>query len=132
LSAVATGTLVDRFGAVRISRFYLLPLALASVVLAVLPGPAGALLFFSLMGLTSGSSSVTITAVLVEIFGVGQIATVRALAAAIMVVASAITPGLFGIALDHGISAPAIGLTCAAYLVGATMLTLRIEAGRAN
>jgi MFS family permease len=125
-SAVVGGGLVDRFGAVRVSRLYLLPLALASLILATVPGPAGALLFFGLLGLTAGASNVVITAVLVEIFGAGQIGMIRALAASIMVIASAITPGLFGVVLDQGLSTPTIAFACAAYLIGASLLNLLI------
>jgi MFS family permease len=127
ISAVASGALVDCFTAVRVSRFYLVPLALASLALAVVPGPSGALIFFGLMGLTSGSSSVVVTAVLVEIFGAGQIGMVRALAASIMVVASAITPGLFGIVLDLGAGVVAIACASAVYLLGATLLLQRLR-----
>jgi len=101
--AMLTGGLVDRFGAVRLSHFYLLGLILASVALATFSGPALAPAFFALIGLSAGATNVIIAAVLAELFGTTHLGKIRALAGALMVVASAATPGLIGLLFDAGI-----------------------------
>ncbi|WP_439573075.1 MFS transporter [Phreatobacter sp.] len=122
---MAFGLLVDRFGARRSSRIFLLPLAAASIVLGFATGPYGAAVFFVLMGITTGANGVVITSLLAETFGSEQIGTVRAVAASVMVVASAITPFVMGVAFDAGIGIGPIGLVAAAYLIAASLLCIR-------
>lgn len=125
VGTLAFGMLVDRIGARRTSRIFLLPLAGASIVLGSATGPYGAAVFFTLMGFTTGANGVVITSLLAEIFGSDQIGTVRAVAASVMVVASAITPFVMGVAFDAGIGIVPIGLAAAAYLIAASLLCVR-------
>jgi len=117
IATMVTGSLVDRFGAVRISRVYLLGLAGASTVLATVSGPSSAPFFFGLMGLTAGANNVVVPAVLAEFFGTRNLGMVRALAASIMVVATATTPGAVGLLFDASVDLPTLALCFAAYLV---------------
>jgi predicted MFS family arabinose efflux permease len=133
IGAMAAGFLADRIGSVRVSRFFLLPLALSGLLLigAGGSGAAGtltALAFFAMVGLTGGASQVTVTGALADLYGTAQIGMIRAMAAAIMVVASALTPGLFGIAVDMGISFGMIGLAGAAYCFAASGLAIFLPA----
>lgn len=125
VSSLGFGVLVDRYGARSMSRIFLLPLAAASLVLPAYGGVAGAAVFFILMGMTSGANGVVLTALLAELFGTEQIATVRAVAASVMVIASALTPFLMGYAFDAGIGIAPIGVVSAVYLVAATLLNIR-------
>lgn len=127
IGSFLTGILVDRIGAIRISRFHQLPLAAGAISLGILDGWTGAFVFFALLGITSGANSVIVTAVLAEIYGTLQIGMIRGLASAIMVVGSALTPGLFGFMMDGRIALLDLGLFCAAYLVFASLLALRIR-----
>lgn len=54
-----------------------------------------------------------------------QITTVRAVAASVMVIASALTPFLMGYAFDAGIGIAPIGAVAAVHLLAATLLTIR-------
>ncbi|SCZ02265.1 MFS transporter [Microvirga guangxiensis] len=129
--AMLTGSLVDRFGAVRLSHFYLLGLTVASVMLAGFDGPFLAPVFFGLIGLSAGATNVIIASVLAELFGTRHLGKIRALAGAIMVVASAATPGAIGLLFDAGISLGAIALGFAAYLVAAAGVTFVLPNPRA-
>jgi hypothetical protein len=60
-------------------------------------------------------------------FGSIRIGTVRALASSIMVIGSALTPGMFGLALDYGTGVAAIEVACAVYLVAASLLNLLLR-----
>ena len=93
--AMSAGSFVDRFGAVRLSHFYLAGMTAASSR-SPFDAPFLPLVFFALIGLTSGCTNVVIAAVLAELFGTAHLGKIRALAGAIMVVASAATPGAIG------------------------------------
>jgi len=129
--AMLTGSLVDRFGAIRLSHFYLLGLILASAALAVFSGPALAPIFFALIGLSAGATNVIIAAVLAELFGTMHLGKIRSLAGAIMVVASAATPGLVGLLFDAGIGLGTIAFGFAAYLLIAAGVTFVLPNPRA-
>lgn len=124
------GWLADRTGSVRLSRYHLLPLAAASVILAVGSGASGTLIFFALIGLTGGANRVVVTTSLAEMYGSRSLGTIRAMAASFMVIASSITPGVFGIAIDVGVGLETLGLVAAGYLVAASLLNLLLPARR--
>jgi MFS family permease len=128
---MTAGTLVDRFGAVRLSHFYLLGLIAASLALAAFRGPVLAPFFFGLIGLSSGATNVVVAAVLAELFGTQNLGKIRALAASLMVVSSALGPGIAGILLDAGVSFETIGLWSAGYLVAASGFTFALPNPRA-
>jgi MFS family permease len=126
------GSLVDRFGAVRLSHVYLIGLVAASVVLAAFSGPILAPVFFGLIGLSAGGTNVVVAAVLAELFGTKHLGKIRALAGAFMVVASALGPAGAGLLLDAGISIGAISLGFASYLVLAAGITFALPDPRAK
>lgn len=125
-SSVYAGSLIDRFGAIALTRFYLLPLACASAWLPTATDSLGAVGLFLLMGITSGSSNAIVTAALAETYGTGQIGLVRAQAATVMIVSSAITPGLMGLGLDKGWGLLSIGSASCLFLLFASALTLSL------
>ncbi|MBB3021482.1 MFS family permease [Microvirga lupini] len=121
--AMSAGSFVDRFGAVRLSHFYLTGMTAASIALATFDAPYLPLVFFGLIGLTSGCTNVVIAAVLAELFGTTHLGKIRALAGAIMVVASAATPGAIGVLFDAGVTLEAICLGFASYMIAAAAVT---------
>jgi MFS family permease len=129
--AMSAGSFVDRFGAVRLSHFYLAGMTAASLTLALFDAPFLPLVFFALIGLTSGCTNVVIAAVLAELFGTTHLGKIRALAGAIMVVASAATPGAIGVLFDAGISLEAICLGFVAYMLAAAAITFVLPNPRA-
>jgi MFS family permease len=117
-----TGTLIDRFGALALSRFYLLGIAAGGIALATLSGPVAAPVLFALLGITAGANNTVMPAVLAELFGTRHLGRIRALAGALSVVASATTPGTVGLLFDRGISPEALGLGFAAYVIAVSIL----------
>lgn len=111
-----TGGLVDRFGAVPLSRFHLLPMALGATMVPLVDHPASAALFFGFSGLTMGATNVILPSMLAEIWGTARLGTVRAMAMALTVLSSALTPGLFGGLADSGIPIETVAWGCAAAL----------------
>ncbi|MBM6594887.1 MFS transporter [Microvirga pudoricolor] len=131
VTTMATGTLVDRFGAIRLSHLYLAGLVLASLTLALFDDPAAAPLFFALLGLTGGANNVVLPAVLAELFGTRHLGTVRALSGSICVTASAVTPGVVGLLFDRGVTIGTLSAWFAAYTILATLLTFALPNPRA-
>jgi len=129
--AMSAGSFVDRFGAVRLSHFYLAGMIAASIALASFDAPFLPLVFFGLIGLTSGCTNVVIAAVLAELFGTTHLGKIRALAGAIMVVASAATPGAIGLLFDAGVTLEAICIGFAAYMIAAAAVTFVLPNPRA-
>jgi MFS family permease len=128
---MTAGTLVDRFGAVRLSHFYLVGMILASFTLVTASGPFVPLLFFGLIGLTTGCTNVVIAAVLAELYGTRHLGKIRALAGAIMVIASAIGPVVAGPLFDIGIGIDVVALGFAAYMIAAAAITFLLPNPRA-
>ncbi len=122
------GPLIDRIGALRLMPFYLLPLALACLLLATIDAPAGALGFMLLAGMTGGLAQTTVTAMWAEIYSVAHLGAIRSLSATVMVVSTALAPGLFGMLFDYGVSFEQVAGTMAAVIllnIGLIGLALR-------
>ena len=121
-----TGRAVDRLGSVAVLRLQLLPLVPAMLALAWLPSGAGPWAVFALLGAMSGASQVNAGALWAELFGTEQMGMVRGVAAAIMVVATALAPPLLGLALGARLPLAAWCLPAAAYAVVVPLLVARV------
>lgn len=104
--SLVSGQLIDRFGAIRLLPFYLIPLCLASLTVGVLTPVWGIYVFMVLVGLSYGFTSTLIGALWPEVYGIRNLGSVRAIAVAAGVAATAIGPGLTGFLIDHGITLP--------------------------
>jgi MFS family permease len=127
VATIATGYLVDRFGATLLCRGHLLPLGASSLVLFGAANPTEPLLMFGLMGVTAAANGVVVPAVLAEIFGTEHLGAIRGLAAAIMVAGSATTPWLFGLLFDWQVPLGAFAIACAAYVIVASLLNVPLR-----
>jgi MFS family permease len=128
LGGLGTGSLVDRFGAVRVLPMYLLPLAAACAVFATFDHPLTAAAYLGLAGVTAGAGMTLLGALWAEVYGVTHLGAIRGLVQAMMVLATAAAPGLLGWLLDSGIGFSVIGLGCAGYAAGASALLTMLRA----
>ena len=126
LVAVATtiysGLLIDRFGARRVVPLFLLPLALALAVINLSDHHYMVWPYMLLMGISSGLYFTGLSALWAELYGPTHLGSIKSMANAIMVFASALGPALVGSLLEWGISFVAISLLLAAFCLLATML----------
>ncbi len=104
LSMFAAGWALDKWGTARMMPYYQLPIALGFVVLSVATSISGALLGLILLGLTVGANSTLPSAFWAEFYGTRHIGAIKAMATAVMVLGSAIGPGLTGLLIDFGVS----------------------------
>jgi MFS family permease len=130
-TALVAGPVIDRIGARRTARFYLLPLAAGLVVLATFDPIWSGYLFLMAAGATAGFSSTLLGTLWAELYGVRHLGAIRALVTACSVVASALSPVLLGALIDVGVAIEALALGCAAYAVlGMAILARLFGPGR--
>ena len=103
LSTIAYGWAIDRFGAVRLLPFYLIPLVLAFILHWYAPSLGWTALAVVLMGMAGGGQSTLLNACWAEFYGTKHIGSIKSAAAALMVLGSAIGPGLSGWLIDRGV-----------------------------
>lgn len=126
VTLLVAGPLVDRLSARALLPFYLLPFALGLLVLGTVEGPLAVVLFMMLYALTDGLSLTIFGTLWPEIYGTRHLGAIRAVIVAVLVMASALGPGLAGVLIDLGVRFPtliaAMGIACAA--ISALMLAL--------
>ncbi|NVO55910.1 MFS transporter [Rhodobacteraceae bacterium B1Z28] len=104
LSMFAAGWALDRWGTARIMPYYQLPMAIGFAVLATSTSIGGAMTGLIFLGLTVGANSTLPSAFWAEFYGTRHIGAIKAMATAVIVLGSAIGPGLTGVLIDQGIS----------------------------
>ena len=114
VSSLITGALVDRVGPGRVLPVFVWPLVAGLLVIAFASHPLSAPLYLTLGGLTTGASTVLISAAWAETFGVRHLGKVRSLTSSLTVLSTAVAPVWAGWLLDGGWSVSAIALGAAA------------------
>ena len=116
------GPLVDRYSARRLFSTFLAPMALGVLVLGISENPLAAFAFLALSGVTNGLGGPIGGAFWAEVYGTRHLGAIRALAVAIMVIGSALSPVIFGWLFDSGTSFTAALYGCFAIaLVSSTL-----------
>ncbi|WP_083445311.1 MFS transporter [Ruegeria sp. 6PALISEP08] len=104
LSLFAAGWALDKWGTARIMPYYQIPMAIGFVILGVTNSISGATIGLIFLALTVGANSTLPSAFWAEFYGTRHIGAIKAMAAAVMVLGSAIGPGLTGLLIDVGVS----------------------------
>ncbi|MBD8686740.1 MULTISPECIES: MFS transporter [unclassified Rhizobium] len=117
LNSLLSGYLVDRFSALRLLPFYLLPFGGGCVLLGTVDGPWVVFAFMVLYGISDGFSLTLFGSLWPEVYGVKFLGAIRAVIVAIMVFASALGPGLGGILIDSGVSFTSQIIVMGAYCI---------------
>ncbi len=120
--SLVSGHLIDRFGAVRLLPFFLIPLCLAALTVGLLTPLWGIYAFMFLVGLSYGFTATLIGALWPEVYGVRNLGSVRAIAVAASVAATAIGPGLTGYLIDRGTSLPTQMIYLSAWCAAASVI----------
>ena len=101
---ILSGILLDKFGTAKLIPYFQLPMIIAFILFAFGETLYSALLGFIFLGMTSGANTTLPNAFWAEFFGTKHLGSIKAAAAAAMVLGSAIGPALTGILLDFDIS----------------------------
>lgn len=95
-----SGPIVDRFTAINVFPYYLLPMIVGLIIAYFFTGTWAAFAYLGLVGVTMGLGSTMKSALLAETYGSHIIGTVQSLFTTIMVFSTAISPILVGWMLD--------------------------------
>ncbi|MCV0398116.1 MAG: MFS transporter [Rhizobiaceae bacterium] len=125
--SLISGQLIDRFSAVAMLPSFLVPLALACLVLAGVEAQWGSLVFMGLLGISYGFQNTLFGALFPEIYGVRNLGAIRAMIVAVMVFGTAAGPGLTGWLIDIGVSYPAQIAFMGVYCLAASLLMVFVS-----
>lgn len=121
---LASGQIIDRIGTGRLVQVYLLPFALGFLLLASATSLGGAAVAFALFGIGTGLQATVITAFWAEFFGTRHIGAIKATSSSIMVVGTALGPGITGLVIDLGYTFPQQMWAIAVYFAAAMALAV--------
>ena len=121
-STLLSGWALDRFGVRRIMPWYLLPIAGAFAVFSLAPTPAAMIPGLLLLGMTNGTLATLPSTFFASHYGTRHLGAIKALTMAVLVLGSAIGPGLSGVLIDAGVRLPTQYMGMAVYFLGATVL----------
>ena len=119
---VLSGWALDKVGTARLMPFMQLPMVAAFVFFAVASGPVTTFLGFLFLALTTGMNTTLPNAFWAEFYGTKHLGAIKAMAAAIMVLGSAIGPGITGLGIDLGLGIEAQYLGVAGYFMFASVM----------
>ena len=122
VASLMVGWAIDRFGAVRLIPYMLIPMVAAMVVVAEAHHPWIAWPYLFLLGITMGIAHTAVSALWAEIYGVAHLGAIRSLTTAMSVLASALGPVSLGALMDLGISIETGCLLLALYATMGTVL----------
>ena len=110
---IASGWALDRFGTARLMPYFQIPMIAGFMIFSWASGPMGVLVGFAFFGLTVGFNTTLPAAFWAEFYGTEHLGSIKAMAAAVMVLGSAIGPGITGVLIDMG-----VGLESQYFLIG--------------
>ncbi|MCR8825458.1 MFS transporter [Photobacterium sp. TY 1-4] len=130
---IISGWALDRFGTARLLPFYQLPMVAAFTLFGLGQGIVPLIAGFFCLAMTTGANSTLPNAFWAEFYGTCHIGSIKAMAAAVMVLGSAIGPGITGVMIDAGVTLNVQYLGIAAYFIfTSAMVGLGIVRSRAD
>jgi len=122
VAMVLTGWALDKVGTARLIPWFQLPMIAAFVTFAYADGYSTMLLGFVFLAATTGANSILPNAFWAEFFGTRHLGSIKAMAAAVMVLGSAIGPGITGLGIDLGVGIETQYMWVSGYFVFATVM----------
>ena len=102
----AAGALIDRFGSVVLAMVYMVPFVLSFIVMASAETLFGAAISLVIFALGAGIQATVPAALWAELFGTRHLGAIKAVSVSLMVLGSAIGPGVSGLLIDQGLDFP--------------------------
>jgi predicted MFS family arabinose efflux permease len=121
LVILGVGPLVDRYRAVRLVPFILLPMILALLMISMIDTPIVVLPYMVLLGLNTGFVYPTMSAIWPELYGVQYIGSIKSVATPIALFGSAVGPVIMGGLMDFGLSIERVCVIFACYCFTGTL-----------
>ena len=101
---ILSGILLDKFDTARLIPYFQLPMIGAFLIFAFGQSLMAVLVGFIFLGLSSGANATLPNAFWAEFYGTKHLGSIKAAAAAVMVLGSAIGPAVTGVLLDYDLS----------------------------
>ena len=105
-AAFVAGWAADRFGPARLLPLTVLPMGVGIALIGMGETPLAWITGIGLIGVTQGMTNTIWGTLLPATYGTNHIGSVREVAAAVLVVSTALGPGMGGVIIDAGISVP--------------------------
>ena len=102
LTSLAIGTLVDKWRAINLLPFILMPLAIALWIINYFQAEFFGFIYLICVGSSLGASFTVAGAIWPELYGTTNLGAIKSLAKAMNVFASAMSPWIFGLLFDKG------------------------------
>ena len=130
---IVSGIALDRFGTARLMPLYQLPMIVAFLIFSTSTTMLQLSVGFVFLAMTTGMNSTLPNAFWAEFYGTQNIGSIKAMATAVMVLGSAIGPGLTGILIDFGVDLTTQYIAVAAYfLFASAVMWIGIRRARAD
>ena len=128
ISLQLSGFLIDKFSALKILPFYLIPMILGLLFSLLFKFALSPVVFFILMAITNGTSNVLLTSTWSEMYGTKHLGAIRSITVSLMVFSTSLSPFIFGYLIDFGFDAKDIALFMVIYaLFSNGLLLLRLK-----
>ena len=128
ISLQLSGFLIDKFSALKILPFYLIPMILGLLFSLLFKFALSPVIFFILMAITNGTSNVLLTSTWSEMYGTKHLGAIRSITVSLIVFSTSLSPFLFGYLIDFGFDAKDITLFMVIYaLFSNGLLLLRLK-----
>lgn len=132
VASVVIGPVIDKIGPKRLLPLFLLPQALAMLLIGFISVPWIAPVYMVFMAASMAIGSTLATALWVDLFGTFELARVRSAVEAGTVIASGASPIVMGILIDAGIPLSWQALGCCAYAVLASVIAIGVMRAKAT
>lgn len=130
-SAFLAGWAADRFGAQKLLSVLLIPMGIGVALIGPAQDVVAWWVALGVIGITQGTASAFWGVLLPVAYGTQHLGSIRSLATTVMVVATAIGPGVTGILIDHGIDFPTqslfMGAWCFVLTIGCVLIDRRLS-----
>ncbi len=124
-TTIYSGVLIDRFSARRVVPLFLVPMALALVIVNFADHRSLVWPYMLFLGISIGIYFTGLSALWAELYGARNLGAIKSLTNAIMVFASALGPAIMGTLLTWDFSFRTICLLAAGFCVFATLLLVQ-------
>ncbi len=135
-SGLISGIAVDRTSTIALLPFFLIPMGIACMVLALIDAPVAMILFMTFLGISFGMITLVFGSLWPEIYGTRHLGSIRSVITALMVLFSAIGPGVVGWMIDLNVSLKvqflAMGFYCFTASIALTYCATKYKQRRAR
>jgi sugar phosphate permease len=125
-AAFVAGWVADRFGPARLLPLALLPMGVGIALIGTAATPLAFIVGVGLIGVTQGMTNTVWGTLLPATYGTNHIGSVRAVATAVLVVSTALGPGMGGVIIDMGIPVPQQAGVMALWCLGLSLAMLPV------